>query len=79
MRARAVILALAATLAVSPARAENVLRWASTTGAVTFDPNAAYLAPTIDKNHQVYEGLVDPTPATSWNPRSQRSGACSIR
>jgi MarR-like DNA-binding transcriptional regulator SgrR of sgrS sRNA len=51
-----------------------VLRWASTTEAVTFDPNAAYLAPTIAENHQVYEGLTDlnaryelePSLATVW-------------
>ena len=51
-----------------------MLRWASTTEAVTFDPNAAYLAPTIAENHQVYEGLVDlnaryelePSLATVW-------------
>ena len=38
MRVRAVILALAATLAASPARAENVLRWASTTEAAHLRP-----------------------------------------
>ena len=51
-----------------------MLRWASTTEAVTFDPNAAYLAPTIAENHQVYEGLTDlnaryelePSLATVW-------------
>ena len=56
----AIIVLLAFVLAwPAPGRAENVLRWASTTEAVTFDPNAAYLAPTIAENHQVYEGLVD--------------------
>ena len=69
MRVRAVILALAATLATSPAQAENVLRWASTTEAVTFDPHAAYLAPTIAENHQVYEGLVDLNARYELNPR----------
>ena len=51
-----------------------MLRWASTTEALTFDPHAAYLAPTIAENHQVYEGLVDfdaryeiePALATTW-------------
>ena len=36
-----------------------MLRWASTTDAVTFDPHAATLVPTVAENHQVYEGLVD--------------------
>src|SRR3712207_7406253 len=37
MQSRAVILTLAATLAAAPAWAENVLRWASTTEAVSFE------------------------------------------
>src|SRR4051812_26276162 len=76
-RVQAIILALTFTLAITAtpsARAENVLRWASTTEALTFDPHAAYNAPTIAENHQVYEGLVDfdaryevePALATAW-------------
>ncbi len=74
---RTIMLTLAATLPAAtspPARAENVLRWASTTETLTFDPHAAQNAPTIAENHQVYEGLVDfnaryelePALATSW-------------
>src|SRR4051794_18003405 len=73
-RVWAIILALAATFPVSSARAENVLRWASTTEPLTFDPHAAYHIPTVAENHQVYEGLVDldaryeiePSLATTW-------------
>src|SRR4051794_18316352 len=69
-----VLVLILAIAAASPTRAENVLRWASTTEALTFDPHAAYLAPTIAENHQVYEGLVDfdaryelePALATAW-------------
>src|SRR5215212_8695611 len=74
MQGSAILLAVAFVLAPLVVRAENVLRWAITTEAVTFDPNAAYLAPTIAENHQVYEGLVDlnaryelePSLATVW-------------
>jgi peptide/nickel transport system substrate-binding protein len=76
-RVQAIILALTFTLAITATpstRAENELRWASTTEALTFDPQAAYNAPTIAENHQVYEGLVDfdaryevePALATAW-------------
>jgi peptide/nickel transport system substrate-binding protein len=43
----------------TPAGAENVLRWASATEALTFDPHAAYHHPTITATSQVYEPLVD--------------------
>jgi peptide/nickel transport system substrate-binding protein len=77
MRVWAVLLALTVTIAVaasSPARAENVLRWVSTTEAVTFDPVAANFIPNHAQTHQVYEGLVDlnsryeiePSLATAW-------------
>ncbi len=39
-------------------RAEDVLRWASTTESLTFDPHAANNVPTIAENLQVYESLV---------------------
>jgi peptide/nickel transport system substrate-binding protein len=45
--------------AATPAGAENVLRWASATEALTFDPHAAYHHPTITATSQVYEPLVD--------------------
>src|SRR5690242_8074264 len=73
-RVWAIILALALAPASSSAHAENMLRWASTTEALTFDPHAVQHAPTIAENHQVYEGLVDfgpryeiePALATAW-------------
>jgi peptide/nickel transport system substrate-binding protein len=42
-----------------PGEAENVLRWASATEALTFDPHSANNFPTIAANLQVYEPLVD--------------------
>jgi peptide/nickel transport system substrate-binding protein len=41
------------------AAAENVLRWASATEALTFDPHAANSIPTQVETSQVYEPLVD--------------------
>ena len=54
----AVSLALAVA-AASPAVAENVLRWASATEPLTYDPHSANHFPTIAANLQVYEPLVD--------------------
>jgi peptide/nickel transport system substrate-binding protein len=56
------------------AAAENVLRWASATEALTFDPHGAYHTPTIAETQQVYEPLVgfnssyaiEPSLATAW-------------
>jgi peptide/nickel transport system substrate-binding protein len=45
--------------AATPAGAENVLRWASATEPLTFDPHAANHFPTIAANLQIYEPLVD--------------------
>jgi peptide/nickel transport system substrate-binding protein len=71
---RGVAFALAAVLAAPLARAENVLRWASLSEALTFDPHAAAHNSTIVEHRQVYETLVDfdasyrlePALATSW-------------
>jgi peptide/nickel transport system substrate-binding protein len=58
---QAIISALLIVLAVSaePAAAESVLRWASATEPLSFDPHAAYHQPTVAANSQVYEPLVD--------------------
>jgi peptide/nickel transport system substrate-binding protein len=48
-----------ATSAAKPGRAENVVRWASATEALTFDPHAANHTPTYAETQQVYEPLVD--------------------
>jgi peptide/nickel transport system substrate-binding protein len=48
-----------ATSAAKPGEAETVLRWASATEALTFDPHSANNFPTIAANLQVYEPLVD--------------------
>jgi peptide/nickel transport system substrate-binding protein len=66
-----IVLAAAAT---TPAGAENVLRWASATEALTFDPHSANHFPTIAANSQIYEPLVDfnssfeiePSLAVAW-------------
>ena len=42
----ATIIVLVAAAAATPAGAENVLRWASATEALTFDPHAANHTPT---------------------------------
>jgi peptide/nickel transport system substrate-binding protein len=52
------LLALAGVAAKS-AVAENVLRWASATEPLTYDPDSANHFPTIAANLQVYEPLVD--------------------
>jgi peptide/nickel transport system substrate-binding protein len=56
--AGALVIALA-TGAAKAGEAQNVLRWASATEALTFDPHSANNFPTIAANLQVYEPLVD--------------------
>jgi peptide/nickel transport system substrate-binding protein len=74
---KAIIGALVIVLAggeASPAGAENVLRWASATEALTFDPHAANHTPTSVETSQIYEPLVDfnssyevePSLAVAW-------------
>jgi peptide/nickel transport system substrate-binding protein len=61
--------------AASPAGAENVLRWASATEALTFDPHSVAHIPTSVETSQVYESLVgfnsryeiEPTLAVAWH------------
>jgi peptide/nickel transport system substrate-binding protein len=56
------------------AAAENVLRWASATEALTFDPHSANHTPTLTETQQVYEPLVgfnsryeiEPSLAVGW-------------
>jgi Bacterial extracellular solute-binding proteins, family 5 Middle len=55
----AAITILFAALATKPAGAENVLRWASATEPLTFDPHSANTGPTNAANLQVHEPLVD--------------------
>ena len=58
-----------------PAGAEDVLRWASGTEALTFDPHAVPHTPTMVETSQVYESLVgfnsryeiEPSLAVAWN------------
>ena len=59
-RVRAIIILLAAVsaLAAAPARAENVVRWASAAGVLTWDPHGADNLPSFNGYRQVYESLV---------------------
>jgi peptide/nickel transport system substrate-binding protein len=52
----------------TPAVAENVLRWASATEALTFDPHSVNHFPTIAANLQVYEPLVDFNSSSEMEP-----------
>ena len=61
----AALVIVLATSAAKPGGAENVLRWASATEALTFDPHSVNHFPTIAANLQVYEPLVD------FNSRSE--------
>jgi peptide/nickel transport system substrate-binding protein len=72
---RSITAGLALVLAsASAAEAENVLRWASATEALTFDPHSAYHTPTLAETQQVYESLVafnssyaiEPSLAIAW-------------
>lgn len=59
-----------------PAAAENVLRWASGAGALTFDPHSANHGPSIVQQNSVFERLlttsarleVVPQLAVAWRP-----------
>jgi peptide/nickel transport system substrate-binding protein len=79
IRFGAAIAALAIGIVISlagPARAENVLRWAFSTGALTFDPHSANSGPDDMQQYSVYERLlgtsarleVIPQLATAWRP-----------
>jgi ABC-type oligopeptide transport system substrate-binding subunit len=48
-----------ASMLTGPAAAENVLRWASAGGPLSFDPHAHNETPTKAQLNQVYEKLLD--------------------
>ncbi|MFP4004579.1 MAG: ABC transporter substrate-binding protein, partial [Alphaproteobacteria bacterium] len=54
---------------ISPAHAENVLRWAASGDALTFDPHAQNETPTITGLHQVYETLTSRNPGLDLVPQ----------
>jgi peptide/nickel transport system substrate-binding protein len=70
-----------------PAAAENVLRWASATEALTFDPHAANHTPTFAETSQIYEPLVDfnsryeiePSLAVAWQLTSPTTWQFDLR
>jgi peptide/nickel transport system substrate-binding protein len=49
---------LAGLAAAGPVTAENVLRWASVSGALTIDPHGYDENPTLAQHRQVYEHLI---------------------
>lgn len=78
-RFRAAIAAVAVGIAISLAgsvAAENVLRWASVGGALTFDPHSGNHGPSIIQQDPVYERLLNtsarlevvPQLAVAWRP-----------
>jgi peptide/nickel transport system substrate-binding protein len=69
--AGAITIVLAAGVA-RPAGAENVLRWASATDPLTYDPHSANNFPTVAANLQAYEPLVD------FNSRSEIEPALAV-
>jgi peptide/nickel transport system substrate-binding protein len=77
LRTTVTALAMAAAMtSAGPTAAENVLRWASDVGALTFDPHAAKHGPSTIQRDQVYERLlhtsarleVVPQLAVAWRP-----------
>jgi peptide/nickel transport system substrate-binding protein len=87
---RTTIAALAIGIAISPASpaaAENVLRWASDVGALTFDPHSAKHGPSTIQRDQVYERLlhtsarleVVPQLAVAWRPLDSTSWEFKLR
>jgi peptide/nickel transport system substrate-binding protein len=70
------LIGLVAAVLAGPASAENVLRWASDVGALTFDPHSANHGPSIVQRDPVYERLlttsarleVVPQLALAWRP-----------
>jgi peptide/nickel transport system substrate-binding protein len=74
MQVRVALLATALMLVPLAVRAEIVVRWASLSETLTFDPHAAVHTSTIAEHRQVYESLVDhdasyrlePALATNW-------------
>jgi ABC-type transport system substrate-binding protein len=77
----------AATVLITPAAAENVVRWASATEALTSDPHSANHLPTQAENSQVYEPLVDfdssyeiePSLAVAWKMTSPTTWEFDLR
>jgi peptide/nickel transport system substrate-binding protein len=52
-----ILIAAVSALAAFPARAENVVRWASAAGVLTWDPHGADNLPSFNGYRQVYESL----------------------
>ena len=90
VKRRAAIAALTIGIAAAisgPVAAENVLRWASATEALTFDPHASANVPTQVDTSQVYEPLVDfsssyeiePALAVAWELTSPTTWQFDLR
>jgi peptide/nickel transport system substrate-binding protein len=87
---KAIIGALVIVLAAGearPAAAENLVRWASATEPLSFDPQSANTAPTAAGTSQVYEPLVDfnsrweiePALAVAWKLTSPTTWQFDLR
>jgi peptide/nickel transport system substrate-binding protein len=82
-----IVLALLPTCVVAPARAENVVRWASPNPAESFDPYGNDILFTIWVQREVYEALIDydrdgrlePKLATSWKRLDARTWEMELR
>jgi peptide/nickel transport system substrate-binding protein len=90
IRFRATVAALAIGVAISFAaatRAENVLRWASVGGALTFDPHSGNHGPSIIQQDPVYERLLNtnarlevmPQLAVAWRPADPTTWEFELR
>ena len=87
MRIRAFLVALMLIAGASPASAENVLRFATSFEALSFDPHVAPHLSTLNRTLLVYEGLTHlsrdlrlmPSLATSWRVSGLTSWEFEIR
>ena len=74
------LLAVGVTISfAAPASAENVLRWASVGGALTFDPHSGNHGPSIIQQDPVYERLLNTSSRLEVVPQLRWRGDLSIR
>jgi peptide/nickel transport system substrate-binding protein len=82
-----VLVNVLAASAAEPVGAENILRWASATEPLSFDPQSGNTAPTATGTSQVYEPLVDfnssyeiePALAVGWKLTSPTTWQFDLR
>jgi peptide/nickel transport system substrate-binding protein len=84
---RLILAAVLATASAGSAAGENVLRWASAGGVLTWDPHAIDETPSLVGFRQVYESLVTidadlvprPALAVSWRPINPTAWTLELR